>query len=324
MQFNHTEITRFFIFLTLVSFITTNGFSQILGVNQPLFSDQPFFNSEFIKINNIKSISGSISSKKVRDIIRSKGLKSHYEFNENGKLTLQYKSHITQNKTDTAITFYEYNDDGKISKKRKSEGAGFYSYQYRYNNENNIIAQTYSRDENKFGSKNKFELKKKYIIKTDSFSYQPYGKGQVKKLFYNSYGIKYKEQTNSFDSLGYLTEERTKFIIGNNKTKLTYEYDQYGRLYKKHIYTNISQDKKTTAIYSYDEIGNVLEIKNYNEEKHISTKEFLYDEKTMLLSAIIIQDIASELLRIIKYDYTFFDEPTNLTELSRTNPSDTN
>jgi hypothetical protein len=304
------------IFLLLISSLSNPFDAQILGVNQPLFSDLPFFNTEFIHVNRIQSITGSISSKKTQDIIRSKGLKTHYTFNEDGKLNMQLSSIESQHKKDTTITYYEYNKLGKIQLKRKSDGEGFYSYRYQYNSKNQLIAQTYCRDENLHQAKNKFQLKKQYTIKTDSFSYETYGPEQTKKVFYNSYGIKFKEQTNSFDQLGYLKEEYSKFIIGNNKQKINYEYDEYGRRNKKHILTTISLAKKITEIYSYDEIGNVIGIKYYKNEKHTSTKQFLYDTKTMLLSAIIVQEINTNFLTIIKYDYTFFDGSTSISKLN--------
>jgi hypothetical protein len=238
-------------------------------------------------------------------------------------LETQLSSIISNGKKDTSITFYEYKENGKIKLKRKSDGEGFGSFHFEYDLLNNIKRQTYCRDENLHKEKNRFELKKKYVIKTDSFSYKKFSAKQTKKYFYNSYGIKYKEQTNTYDDLGYLSEEYTKFIIGNNKKKISYEYDEFGRLYKKHFFTNISKNTNKTEVYSYDEIGNVIEIKHFKEENHISTKQFLYDIKTMLLSAIIIQEIETEYLKIIKYDYTFFDGSTNITELKKVNVSGT-
>ena len=307
----------FFTLLFCALFLCTGTYGQILGINKPLFSDQPFFNPDFVRINSIQSITGSISTKKVKDIIRTTGNHSHYTFNESGMLNSQLSSKVANGRKDSSITFYEYNVKGLIDTKRKSEGSGYYSYQYRYDNSNHIIAQTYCRDENKFGKKTQFELKKRYIIKTDSFSYEQFSPEQSKQIFYNHYGKKYKVQINSYESLGYLTEEYTKFIIGNTKTKVSYEYDKYGRLSKKHFTTNFSAQKKTTEIYSYDEIGNILDIKYFDMDIHKSTKQFLYDDKTMLLSAIIDQEVASHFLKIIKYDYTFFDGSTNLTELNR-------
>jgi len=302
--------TLTYLFFSLI--LTLSGNTQILGINQPLFSDLPFFNTQFVRQNNIKSIKGSISSKKVRDIIRSNNLDYSYQFNEDGTLKSQLSSHYSKGLKDSTIVSYEYLNNN-ISLQRKSDSYGYYSYHYNYDDSNNIITQTYCRDENQFNAKKKFKLKKQYIIKKDSFSYQEYD-NQTKKIFYNSYGKKFKTQTNYYDSLGYLVEEYTKFIIGNNKRKVTYEYDEIGRIHLKHTYTNISKNERNTEDYSYDEIGNILDIKYYKADKHTSTKQFLYD-KNMLLSAMIIEDVATEFLRIIKYRYTFYDGSTNYSEL---------
>jgi len=299
-------------FILFAFALTLGSNAQILEINKPLFSDLPFFNTRFIRQNNVKSIKGSISSKKVRDIIRSNKLDYLYQFNEDGTLKSQLSSHFSKGLKDSTIVSYEYANN-RINLQRKSDSYGYYSYHYNYDKQDNIITQTYCRDENKFNSKKKFELKKRYIIVKDSFSYQKFD-GQTKKIFYNSYGKKFKIQTNYYDSLGYLTEKYSKFIIGNNKEKTTYEYDEIGRIAKKHVYTNISENKKNTEVYSYDKIGNILDIKYYKADKHKSTKQFLYD-KNMLLSAMIIQDMETDFLRIIKYRYTFHDGSTNYTEL---------
>lgn len=298
--------------IVLFFFFAIFGKSQILDITQPLFTDEPFFNAQFIKQNKVKSITGSISSKKVRDIIRSKGLDYYYEFNQNGSLKMQLSTYLSGKLKDSTTISYKYNDKGLIVTKRKNDSYGFFSHNYTYNENSNVVLQTYCRDENKYTTKKEFELKKQYIITTDSFSYKKYDDTQTKKYYYNSYKKIFKEQTNYYNEYGYLTEEYTKFIIGNKKKKITYEYDEQGRVSKKHTFTNIAEDIKLTEEYTYDEIGNVLDIKTYNNEKHTKTKQFLYDSKTMLLTAQIIQDIPTEFLRIIQYRYEFFGEENQL------------
>ncbi len=299
----------FIIFLLIVSFSCD---AQMLDINKPLFTDLPFFNTNFIKNNKIKSITGSISSKKVQDIIRSKGLDYVYEFNEDGTLKTQLSSYLKIGLKDSSTTSYTYNEKGNIVAMRKSDSYGFYSYHYTYDSSDHIILQTYTRDENKYNSKDKFELNKNYIITSDSFSYQQTGEKQLKKIFYNSYGKIYKEQTSYYNEYGYLIEEYTKFIIGNNKKKITYEYDENGRLFKKHNFNNIANDKKISEVYTYDEIGNILEINYYENEKHTSVKQFLYDKKTMLLTAQLIQEVETQFLRIIQYHYHFYDSESTV------------
>jgi hypothetical protein len=297
---------RYYIIILIVIGFGFNSHAQILDINKPLFSDLPFFNTEFIRTNKVKSITGSISSKKVKDIIRTKGLDYFYEFNEDGTLKTQLSSYIKVGLKDSSLISYTYNNKGNIAITRKSDSYGYYSYHYTYDSLDNIILQTYCRDENKFESKNKFELNKKYIIVSDSFSYQKLSDTQINKTFYNGYGKIFKVQHNYYNEYGYLIEEYSKFIIGNNKKKITYVYDEKGRLFKKHIYLDIAEDKKTTEIYNYDEIGNILDIKYFNNDKHTSTKQFLYDKKTMLLTAQLIQEIESKFIKIIQYEYQFY------------------
>ena len=154
---------------------------QILELNQPLFTDEPFFNQKFIKANKIKSITGSISSKKVRDIIRSKGLDFYYEFNNQGMLTMQLSSHLSNGIKDSTSVHYVYNQDNLLITKRKNDSYGFFSYHYLHNQADQIITQTYCRDENVYASKDMFELKSQFIISKDSFSYEKYDESQVKK-----------------------------------------------------------------------------------------------------------------------------------------------
>ncbi|MDG1476972.1 MAG: hypothetical protein P8Q14_07480 [Vicingaceae bacterium] len=198
-------IKKYLGIIILTTVFVTDYNAQILGINQPLFSDLPFFNTQFVRQNNIKSIKGSISSKKVRDIIRSNNLDYSYQFNEDGTLKSQLSSHYSKGLKDSTVVSYEYQNNNIILK-RKSDSYGYYSYRYNIDDKGNVITQTYCRDENQFNAKKKFKLKKQYIIKKDSFSYQEYD-NQTKKKFYNNYGKKFKTQTNYYDSLGYLVEE---------------------------------------------------------------------------------------------------------------------
>ncbi|MCO6500367.1 MAG: hypothetical protein J5I47_08335 [Vicingus serpentipes] len=307
----YETIKKYLFFFLLTSFIISfyaPSNAQLLAINKPLFSDDPFFNTLFIKENKIKSIKGSRSSKKIQDIIRSKGLDFYYEFDNKGNLSKQIATFIIGKVgKDTNIITYEYNDNNHLILQRKSDNYGFYSHSYQLDSLNRIIKQTYNREENTYACKGSFMLCQRYPIASDSFSYQQIDSSQIKKIFYNNYGKPYKQQINYYDEFGYLTEEYTKFIIGNKKSKKTFEYDENGRLTNEHYTSYLSQEKKITQTFEYDNLGNVLSIKIFHDDKHITTKQFIYDQKTMLLTAQLIQDIPTEFIQIVQYQYTFFD-----------------
>jgi len=159
-----------------------------------------------------------------------------------------------------------------------------------------------------------FYIRNQYIINTDSFSYEKLSNTQLKKMYYNSYNKVYKEEFFYYNELGNLIEEYSKYIIGNKKSKTAYEYDEKGRIYKVVSIQNIDKGGKLSEEYYYDEFDNILEIKVYENDKYKTSKQYLYDKKTMLLTAQLIQEVETEFIQIIQYQYTFYNgETTSLT-----------
>lgn len=295
--------------------IINSGSAQILELNRPLFTDEPFFNAKFISNNKVKSITGSRSSKKVKDIIRTKGLDFYYEFNKEGLLIKQIATFLAaENKKDTNIITYHYSTNNRLDYIRKSDSYGYFSYHYRYDEINNVVNQTYCRDENMCDYKGDFYIRNQYIINTDSFSYEKLSNTQLKKMYYNSYNKVYKEEFFYYNELGNLIEEYSKYIIGNKKSKTTYDYDEKGRIHKVVSIQNIDKGEKLSEEYYYDELDNILEIKVYLNDKYKTSKQYLYDKKTMLLTAQLIQEVETEFVQIIQYQYKFYNgESTSLT-----------
>lgn len=307
---------KFLIILLVILSIAINvTIAQILEINRPLFSEEPFFNPKFISQNKVFAITGSRSSKKVKDIIRTKGLDFYYEFNREGVLTKQISTFIAQgNKKDTNITTYHFNDKKQLEYIRKSDSYGYSSYHYSYDDLNNLVNQVYCRDENRFDYKANFTIKNQYIISSDSFSFVKISDTQIKKLYYNNYKKVYKEEYSYYNELGNLIEESYKYIIGNKKSKTIYEYDEKGRINKVINQPNLNQNSILSEEYFYDEFDNILEVKVYENDKYKTSKQYLYDKKTMLLTAQLIQDVETEFVHIIQYQYTFYNgETTSLT-----------
>ena len=312
-----TKYLKNFIIISVIILSTffQVGYAQILEINRPLFTDEPFFNSKFISQNKVQSITGSRSSKKVKDIIRTKGLDFYYEFNKEGLLIKQIATFIASgNKKDTNVITYHYNNKKRLDYIRKSDSYGYFSYHYTYDAVNNVVNQTNCRDENSCDYKADFRIKNQYIINTDSFSYERLSDKQLKKIYYNSYGKAYKEDFFYYNDIGNIIEENSKYIIGNKKSKITYEYDEKYRISKVVSIQNLNQNIKIGEEYFYDDFDNILEIKVYENDKYKTSKQYLYDKKTMLLSAQLIQEVETEYIQIIQYQYTFFNgETTSLT-----------
>ncbi len=272
------------------------------------FSDDPFFNTDFIRRNKIKYMHGKLSGKAEMRPIRKKGLVQHYAFDEAGKLQMQYTSFFRAGKQkDTTSVYYHYDSLDHMITKRRNDVHGFFSYNYQWDSLGNMTQEKYCRDVNAGPSKDEFKLGKQFEIVSETFSYEKVNERQFKKRFYNSYGKAYKEEISHYNEMGYLTEQVTKLIISSRGSKVTYEYNEKGLVSKKTDYSNLTFDNEISYEYSYDDLGNLIEENIYRNGKHITLRQFLYDGN-MLIKAQLTKDIETNFITIIEYECGFYEE----------------
>jgi YD repeat-containing protein len=282
--------------------------AQILDNSEAkTFGEDPFFNRDFIERNKIQSIHGMMSGKKTMDRIREGKVEYHYQFDESGKLSMQLMAmRRNTGRIDSSIVNYEYSPKGTVTKKRRNDAYGFYSYSYELNEDEKVIKETYCRDENAGPSRFEFKQGKEFIISSESFSYeQPSDTIFVQKV-YNNYGKAYMVNSTFYNFLGYKMRDESRFIVNNKRSKVMYSYDIRGRINKKVEYKSVGDTANVTHKYSYDEVGNLLEENTYHSGVHKSVRQFLYDEN-MLMNAMLTKDIETSFISIIQYTYTFFE-----------------
>jgi hypothetical protein len=269
------------------------------------FTDEPFFNSQIVYLNHLKSLHGVVSTKKELSAIRNTGKVLHFEFNKQGELKKQYSTFYRQKKKDTTYIFYEYENKGELATKRTNDINGFYSYNYTYNDAQLLIKKTYCRDENAIKSRTNFILKKQYVIINEEYNYKKEGSSLIKNILNNN-KLPYQRVEYKYDALGYLVSETKKLLINNKKSIVKYTYNEHGLLDSKKIIKDLKKDTFRKLNYKYDSLGNLIELNEYNNDKHITHKEILYDEKTYLLKALIIQDVETNFIKIIKFKASFY------------------
>ncbi len=293
------------VLLSILLFYSFVCFSQLIdNSNCNAFSDDPFFNSAFVRTNKIKALRGSISTKKELGVIKNSDLVMNFEFDKKGNLIMQYHSYKKKNKRDTTFIHYIYSDAGDLITKRTNDPHGFYSYNYEYNKDAQIVKKTYCRDHNSGKSRSRFVLEKQFVIINEAYSYKKKDTLLIKTV-YNNNGLAYQINTSVYNSLNYLTEERKKLLINNKKSLIKYGYDEHGLLKSKKIYRDINDSTHNKTLFFYDELGNLTYIDEYKNGKHITHKELLYDRSTMTLKTLIIQDVEINFIKIIKFKPVF-------------------
>lgn len=271
-----------------------------------LFTEIPFFNEKYVRSVNLKSITGSISSKKELGAIKNSGKKEAYIFNKKGNLVIHYLLNKVKSKNDTVFTFYEYNNENHNSIMRVSDSYGFYSYTKKYDSSSRVINQIYSREKNASNSKMNFKLEEKYIIFEESYKYFEQDSIQTITTL-NSNGRPYKIEKKSYDQLGYLTRLTTRFLISNKTKYVTYHYNERGFLKSIKYFKEAIKLPVKEIRYDYDEWGNVTFMDEYKNNERIIHKELLYEPSTLILKTILSQDLGSNLITITKFKAQFYN-----------------
>ena len=271
-----------------------------------IFTETPFFNEKYIRSVKLKSITGTISSKKELGAIKSSGKKEAYIFNEKGNLTIHYLSSKTKNKPDTTFTFYEYNLKNENTIFRVSDSYGFYSYSKKYNDLGKLINKTYSREKNASKSKMNFKLEEKYVIFQESYLYENKD-STIEVTTLNSNGRPYQRQIYYYDSFNYLFKIHTRLLISNSTKYEKYTYNDRGFLKSIQYFNSENENPVKEFRYDYDEWGNVTFMDEYKDNIRVIHKELLYDPSTLILKTILSQDLVSNLITIIKYKPEFYN-----------------
>jgi len=271
-----------------------------------LFSETPFFNSKYIRSVNLKSIKGTISTKKELGTIKNIGKKEAYIFNRDGELTTHYLSKKLNSKNDTVFTFYEYNSDKKNTVYRVSDSYGFYSYTNSYDSQNRIISKTFSREKNSSKSKRNFKLAEKYIIFKEVYKYSSKDSIDVVTTL-NSNGRPYQIEKKYYNKNGYLKKSDNRLLISNKKSHKIFSYNDKGFLKSVKYFKEKDSLAAKEIKFDYDEWGNVTFIDEYKNNERITHKELLYNPSNLILKTLLSQDLVSNVITITKFKPEFYN-----------------
>lgn len=297
------------VIVTLLSlFVWYTGVAQLLNNSKgEAFTDEPFFNIENVRANKIKRISGQYSTKKINDQIRPGKLIYVYEFDEEGRLTQKYETVEVKGGIDTVVTQYEYNPKGFLHVKRRTDNSGFYAYVFEYDESGRVIREEFRRDMNKSGSKVNFLRDKQFLITYEMSTYENYP-GQEKRTYYNSYGKPFQEKFSYYNDDNYLLEELEKLKVTSGQKKTTYAYNAKGLLAEMTTTSSVMGNSEVTYKFTYDENNNLISKEIHRNGKYTTEIQVIYNEKTGLISAILVRQVSTNFITILRLDaYEFYD-----------------
>jgi len=297
-----SRLTRLFLsaFVLLASF---SNAQMIYNLEGNAFTDLPYFDTNFIRVNKIKSISGNYSRKKDGDMIRNTNDIFEYKFDSLGYLISTFETKSVENsKTDTLLNYYEYTIAGKISLHRKSEYGGISSFHYKYDSLNRLIHVENRRDVlDKEG-----KVVNTIVINQELMKYFPI-EGGWKKVIYNNYNLPYLEEIEKRNTDGYLIETTQRMRMASSEYSKKYAYNEKGLLARVSMFHSELVAPYEEWIFKYDTFGNVIEKHIYKNEKFTKDLQIIYDTKTQLLGSTIQKETSSNYMMILRFqNYKFY------------------
>jgi len=286
------------------------------------FTDVPYFNTPFMKASKIKEIHGTYTFKKQGDVMRESKYVYVYSFDTLGQLTSHYETASGDILTDTTIRYYFYDYAGNLLCKRINEKRGFMSTYYRRNDEGQVIKEEIWRDIDTLHSLLEPDIERSLLWNSETMSYEVYN-GQHRKKTYNSYGNLYMEETRYFDSLGYLAKVEELYTITRNQLNTFYSYTDKGWIENIKTFKNLDSIPISEMRFTYDNYGNLQSKLEYKNGVFTTEYQVIYSGDTGLLSAILIREMSTNFISIIRFDEPiFWDTPMKEEDDSRNLPKD--
>jgi len=269
------------------------------------FSDYPFFNTKFIRTTKIKEIRGTYTFKKQDDIMRKTDYVYVFSFDSLGNLVQHYETAKGDVVNDTTVRFYTYDGMNRLLSLRSSEHSGFMTVYYTYDENGRVVKEETWRDIDTLHSILKPNIERSLPWNTETMSYDDYG-GQLKKKVYNSDGNQYIEITRYKDSLGLLTQINELYTFTRDQYNTYFTYGNRGRVENIKTVHNIDSIPLTEMQFTYDNYGNLSSKRYYKNGVFTTEYQIIYSEKTGLLSSVLIREVSSNFISMIRFSEPVF------------------
>jgi hypothetical protein len=112
----------------------------------------------------------------------------------------------------------------------------------------------------------------------------------------------------------YYFNDKNQIIEIGKKLKMTSEINETKLFYNDKnqvdslvFYSSLTPNETESVYFTYDKSGNILDKKLYVNKKLIYRIEFVYNEKTGMLSSVLKQEIANNFLTIIRFETIYYD-----------------
>lgn len=260
------------------------------------------FNERFIARNRIAAIHGQRMVKRDNEPMREQREKHLYRFDEQGR-TIYSNHSFGQPGTgrDTASVTFSYDARGRVDRRLRNDLSGHFAYDLELDDQGRVLRETYARIEN-LGT-DRYHLVPGAVteISDEHYRYESVNDTVLKQLYTNNLGLPFREQVYTRNKLGYLQQIEDRYLISNRRSRITFTYDEKGRLAERIEQPDLNEPRTTRHVWRYDAAGNVLEGELWHDDRQITRDEYLYEAGTMQLHAKLSKDMATGTIHVVRF-----------------------
>ncbi len=253
------------------------------------------FNIDYVKVQNIKSVILSYSSKVDGEVIIRHGIERRYFFNTDGEPIREVYIEESETGIDSLISLYEFNEQFQLTQQIDQYKNQLIKKLYFYNNAGRLKKEVI------------VEIKNNKADTSAITNYkEPYSEATfAKRLILNSENRPFLEQRLYYDQQHRLINKEEELYITSRSRKMNWLYD--GTLLKEISYNNqINGNSKGKYTFEYKD-EQLEYIYHYENDKLKNKTAFVYAvNQPILLEALVIRRQEKGFITILTIKYNYF------------------
>lgn len=260
------------------------------------------FNEAFIQRNGILSIEGQGNVKRDGEPIRQKNERAEYRFDLSGRMAYSNTSYGRSSAVmDTSHVTWLYDAKGRPIEQQRNDRSGRFAQRDSLDAEGRILRRTHVRIQGPVTGGYNSPKVTETMISDERFAYAAINDTSERVTWHNDRGLPYREQVFHKDKWGYLRTIEDRNIITGRRGETTFRYDEKGRLAERIERSDLASTTARKHIWRYDNAGNVTLCDAWRDDKQTRHSEYLYEDGTLLLKAIIAKDMETGLIHITRF-----------------------
>lgn len=260
------------------------------------------FNEAFIQRNGVLSIEGRASIKREGQPIKEKGDRTEYRFDAGGRAS-QVSSMFGRpgSGIDTTSVMYTCDARGHVIEELRNDVNGFFAVRDSLDSAGRSLRHTYVRIRNLGADRYHFVPGQETTISDERCIWSVINDTAWRCTVLNDRGLPYRERSYHRDRWGYLRAIDDRNLITGRSGRTSLRYDEKGRLAERIEQPDLGARATHTFTWHYDNAGNVTVRNEAHDGRQYRHSEFLYEEETMLLKAILTKEIDPGVIHILRF-----------------------